>query len=459
MRRALGSIVITAGLFIPACNAQAFLDDLNFRSSQLEGIHLVGVSVYSGYSSTAYPQTGFALNNTQGAQGLGPDESYGASVSLGWERNHGKSALAVMYTGTYGGMVHYSGVNAFSQSASVIASRMLTPKLTFSVSASGQDATLAQFLYQPSMLSTISAVPATFDDLAAAVAGGQFTNAQVASMLTGAPIMPTPARSLLMGNRVLSYTAQASLAYALSSRLQIHVGSFAAAGQTSLGGQNGLTPGDVAPASYVMPRSIGADGGIGLSYSLSPRTEVGANVDENRTVNRFQAAYISTANAFFGRKMGSHWFLRAQGGATDSQMTQQTYGAPRTRQMVGGGSLGFQTLSNTLVATYDRSASDTFGIAVGTITTLNGAWHWRRVGSRWSVFTSVAQEQMRNTGFTSLSGWQTSAGITTNLNSHSTLTAQYVYLNSAGTYLGAPSNLVVQSVRLSMGWAPQGVQR
>ena len=66
---------------------------------------------------------------------------------------------------------------------------------------------------------------------------------------------------------------------------------------------------------------------------------------------------------------------------------------------------------------------------------------------------------MRDTGFTSITGWQASAGVTSNLNSHATMTAQYVYLNSVGTYLGAPSNLAIHSVRLSMGWAPQGVQR
>jgi len=459
MRRVLKSILITAGLFIPACNGQAFLDELNFRSGQLEGIHLVGVSVYSGYSTTAYPQTGFALNNTAGAQGLGPDESYGVSASLGWERNHGKSDLAVMYTGTYGGMVHYSGLDAYSQSLSIAASRILTPKWTFSLSALGQDTTLAQFLYQPSLLSMISAVPATFNDLAAALAAGQFSNAQAASMLTGSPIMQTPGRSLLLGNRVLSYTAQASLTYALSSRLQIHFASFAAAGQTRLGGQDGVAPATVVPANYVMPRSLGASGGVGFSYSLSPRTEVGANVDENRTVNRFQAAYISSANAFLGRKMGLHWFLRVQGGWAYDDVTQQTFGTPKNRQMVGSGSLGFRASTHTLVASYDRSASDAFGIAVGTITTMNGAWNWRRAGSRWSAFASLGEQQMRNTGFTSISGWQTSAGITTNLNSHATLTAQYVYLNSAGTYLGAPSNLAIHSVRLSMGWAPQGVQR
>jgi hypothetical protein len=45
------------------------------------------------------------------------------------------------------------------------------------------------------------------------------------------------------------------------------------------------------------------------------------------------------------------------------------------------------------------------------------------------------------------------------LNPHTTLSAQYVYMNSSGIYLGVFNSLAVQSVRVSLGWAPQAVQR
>jgi opacity protein-like surface antigen len=90
---------------------------------------------------------------------------------------------------------------------------------------------------------------------------------------------------------------------------------------------------------------------------------------------------------------------------------------------------------------------------------MSGTWSWRRLGSPWSVFAAFGEQQTRNTGFASLSGWQTSAGTSANLNPHTTVSIQYVYLNSTGTYLGAFNHLAVQSVRLSLGWAPQTVQR
>jgi hypothetical protein len=454
MRRLLDSILIAAGLFVPACIGQELLDEMNLKSSQLGGVRLLGVSIFSGYSSTAYPLAGFELNTSTGIGSLGGDMSYGASASLGWQRNRGKTDVSVMYTGTYGGMARYSGVDGYSQSLALSAVRMLTSRWTFGLSASGQDSTMAQYFFQPSSLSVIAQMPATFDDLAAAFAAGQYSNAQAASLLTGTPVMQAPGRSLLMGNRVLSYEGQANLGYAISSRLQLHFASFTAAGQTRLGGQD-----NIPQANYVMPRSLGGNGGVGISYSLTPRTQIGADLEANRTVNHFQGVYSSTASASLGRKMGIHWFLRIQGGGTYGVVTQQVYGTPRTSQMVGGGSLGYRAHSYTLVASYDRSANDTFGFAVGTITTMSGAWNWHLPGSRWSVSTSFGEQEMRNTGFASLSGWQATAGLTTNLNPHTTLTAQYVYLASAGTYAGTFNSLGIHSVRITLGWAPQSVQR
>jgi hypothetical protein len=455
LSRFLKCVFAIAGLFVPSGRGQELLDEINFRVGELGGLHLVGLSAFGGYSTSAYPQAGINLSAASGLGNLGGDASYGATASLGWQLNRAQTNISVLYSGTYEGMVHYSNLNAYNQSLSISAVSMLTPKWTFNLSATGSDNSLAQYLFQPSAVSVLTQVPSSFDDLAAAVAVGQFSNTQVASLLTGAPLMQLPGRSLLAGSRILSYSAQASLGYALSSRWRLHFAAFTAAGQNRLDGQQD----NVAPANYVMPRSLGLNAGIGFSYSLSPRTDVGAQVDGNRTVNHYQSAYVSSATGSLGRKMGMRWFLRVQGGGAYTLVTQNTIGAPKASQIVGGGSLGFRTHTQTLVASYDRAASDTFGFAVGTITSMSGAWSWRRMGSKWGLSASFAQQQTRNAGFASLSGWQASGGISTALSSHTSLSAQYVYLRDAGDYAGVFNNFSVQSVRLSLGWAPQPVQR
>ena len=64
---------------------------------------------------------------------------------------------------------------------------------------------------------------------------------------------------------------------------------------------------------------------------------------------------------------------------------------------------------------------------------------------------------MRGTGFASMSGWEASGGISGRLNAHSTLSAQYVYFNSQGNYVGNLNRMIAHSVRLSLGWNPQTV--
>jgi hypothetical protein len=138
---------------------------------------------------------------------------------------------------------------------------------------------------------------------------------------------------------------------------------------------------------------------------------------------------------------------------------QQISGLPRTREAVGGGALGFKTLSQSFVASYDRSASDTFGFAVGTNTAMMGSWSRRRPGRSWSTFASFGQQQIRNTGFVSLSGWQTSGGWSKNLGASTAVSMQFVYLSSAGLYLGNLNDLSLHSVRVSLNWSPGGIRR
>src|ERR1019366_9490916 len=451
MRRLLAHIAIATGMMTGVGDAQSLVDQVDFRSASVGGFRLNGVSIYSGYSTSALP-LGLGQTAPAGAQELGGSANYGASASFGWQHHRQGTNFSVLYSLTYAGMTRYSDLNALSHSLSMTASRQLTRKWTFTLTGAAQDSTLAEYMYQPSALSVLTQLPATFDDLAAAFSIGQFSNAQMASTLTGAGMLESPARGLLLGNRVLSYSANVGLNYAYSSRLNFHFASFSAGGQNRRGGQSGIPQ-----ENYVLPRSIGMNAGMGLSYALSPRTQVGLNVEENRVINRYQNAYTTNGTVSVGRKMGMRWFLSVNGGGSVTQMTQNSYGTPASRQVIGGSSIGFRTYTQTFVASYDRTSSDSYGFAVGTNTTATGSWNWRRPGSRWTISASGGQQQMRGTGFASMSGWEASGGISGRLNAHSTLSAQYVYFNSQGNYVGNLNSMIAHSVRLSLGWNPQTV--
>jgi hypothetical protein len=441
--------IAAAGILVSACQAQALLDQVNPLGAGREGARLYEVSVFSGYSSSAFP-LGAGQIPSPGTGVLGSDATYGVSAVLGLQHHRERTNFSIRYSGAYTGMVHYSDADGYSQWLTLSADRKLSPKWSFNMSASGQDARLIQVLNEPSATSVISQLPSDFNDFAAALGLGSYSTAQAASMILGAPVVQTPLRALLLGNKMLTYSGNGGLTYAYSRHLSFHASSFASGGQTRSAALDG-----VPQTNYVMPRSLGADAGMSWSYSPSPRTNLGFNVDANRLQNHFQNAYTSTATASVGRKMGMHWFSKIYGGATLTQVTQQLSGTPETRQAVGGASIGIKTYTDSFVASYDRLASDAYGSVVGTYTTLSGTWNRRRPGSRFSTFASFGEQQMSNTGFESFSGWQASGGLSERLTDTTALSAQYVYFKTAGNYLGTPSSLSVQSVRLSMSWSPQ----
>jgi len=449
MCRRLAQITIATGMMAGMLPAQSLTDQVNFRRVSVGGFRLYGVSVFSGYSTTALP-VGLGSVVPSGLEALGGSANYGASASFGWQHHRKATDFVLLYSLSYTGMTRYSELNAPSQTLTMTVSRKLAPKWTFSLAGSAQDSTQSEFLHQPTGLSVLSQLPATIDDLAAAFSIGQFSSSQIASMFTGANIVESPARSLLLGNKVLSYSGTAGLNYAYSSRLSFHFATVSAGGQSRRGGQNGI------PAQeYVLPRSLGMTGGVGMSYGFSPRTQLGLNVEGGRTINRYQHANYTSANVSFSRKMGIRWFLSVNGGGTLTQTTAFTYISAPSKQMIGGGAIGFRTYTQTLVGSYNRSSSAAYGFAVGTITSATGSWTWRRPGSRWNFSVSGGQNQIRDAGFVSLSGWEASGGISGTLTDRTSLSGQYVYYSSVGSYAGKANNIAVHSVRLSFGWSPQ----
>jgi hypothetical protein len=293
----------------------------------------------------------------------------------------------------------------------------------------------------------------SFNNLAAAFGLGTFTTSQIQSLFQNA-YLESAIRSGLLGGRTLSYGGRASLSYAYSPQLHVHFGTSAGGGQRLSNSQD-----TVVQPNYVMPLTFGGDAGIGFSHSFSPRTQVGFDLDESFTHNRYQEASISTGNVSLGRKMGSRWFLRVYGGGSYSQFLGQSSAQPKTLQAVGGGSLGFQMLTHTLIATYSRTAASAYGFSVGTNTNLMASWSWHRPGSRLSLFSSFEQQRQRNTGFLSISGWQAGGGFSQNLGAQTAVSVQYVYLDTTARYPANLYNITTNSGRVSLNWSPRRVLR
>src|SRR5438067_12586736 len=136
MRGVLIYSLMATSMIVPVCRGQSLADQVSFKSMSLGGIHLYGVSVFSGYSTSAYPG-GLGLVPTAGAGSLGADVNYGASGSLGWKYHRQGTNFSLLPFGSSGGMVRYSDANALTQSIYVGIDRLLSSKWPFSVASSG----------------------------------------------------------------------------------------------------------------------------------------------------------------------------------------------------------------------------------------------------------------------------------------------------------------------------------
>jgi hypothetical protein len=460
MRTSLGEtlarIFTTAGILVSGCAGQNASSNIYDKLTSLRGFQIYNATAYTGYTSLALPTTGISLFTSPQTESsdigaLGPDETFGITVALGWQYHRTKTDFSAVYRGGYEGMAHHSGVNAFNHSAQFAVSRRLSRKLSVNFSGEMTENTLAQFLFQPARISTVTTVPTSFDDFAASLSLGQFSNSQLASILTGAPVLESPARSLLLGDRVLSNSEELSVTYAYSPRLTVNASAFSAAGQSRISGGA-----DAHLNDHIMPRSLGGNAGFGFSYLLSRRTEIGFNAGEYLIRNAYQHGHGTNAYASIGRKMGRQWFARVYAGGSAMQMTYLREGTPRTRQFVGGGTLGIKTFSHRLAGSYDRASSDGFGFAVGTTTTTMASWGWQTPGARWGVFSTFAEEQLRNTGFISISGWRSTGGVSMRIEGQTGMTLEYAHGHNAGRFTGGNlTEFTVDSVRLSFNWTPR----
>jgi hypothetical protein len=305
-----------------------------------------------------------------------------------------------------------------------------------------------QFLFAPIQSAAVASTAAQFEDLAAGVLSGRSANPQLQSVLTSAPILDSPARNLLYGNRMFTASVLGSLAYSYSPRLSLTFS--ATGGRTQHLSDDGS---NTAANGYLLLDTNSGGGSITLSYSLSPRTEVGGSAGVSRILSSVADAYNGTATAFIGRSLSQRWFLRLQGGLGVTDGT--AYGRGYTRpQPVVGSQLGYKTFSHTFLFSGDRTVSDSFGVGASTTLSAGVGWRWKRPGRQVWLEASFSGQQLQGDLYQNTTGWRTVIGGGRALGTHSAILAQYAFL----TYYsgaGTAADLSQSAVRISLVWSPQ----
>jgi hypothetical protein len=445
----LATVVVGMGLITETGRGQQLADYFNPVSSLGHGLQLYGVTVFTGYSTFPVMGWGYnpaALGNTSG---LGPDVTAGGGFSLGWQKHSQRTNLSFNYSAMYDRMFRYSSLSGLNQYASFGLTRKLGGKWSLNLDGNLSESNLAQFLFSPTIQSELIAIPATFDDLATAVIGGQYNNQQIATLLTGTAAPLSPANALLYGDQILTVAGQIRAVYKPTSRLSMYIGGVTAGGQYI--GNHSNDP----LYRYANMRTSGLDGGVGFSYSLTPRTQLSADLSAMRMFGSYYDAYTGTATFGLGRKLSRRWFAEAHGGVGLIEPVGQNYSSVQGPQAIAGASLGYKTFAHTLMTSYSRTVIEPYGYGAGNNSSITGSWDWNRPGRSWGINSTVGYYQLTGNGIGNFTGWMAGIGWTRRLNSQTSLMAQYVYMSSSQQYFGIPYNFAMQSVRLSANWSPQ----
>ena len=418
------------------------------------GFGVDGVTVFSQYYSVARPA--FALGASQPVN-LGFDVASGVEGTLGWNHTGPRGSAALTYTGSYAARARYSDWNANDHALGLRLDRQWGRSWSLSGSAHGGLQTLDRSLFQNQQLISWAAQPATFDDLAASMLRGAYSNEQLASMLTGLPVVATPAETLIYGSRFISSGASATLSYARSARLRLFWGAGAGHIQALSG-----APGTASRPAALLNHSLHGNADMGVSYALNERTELAASATAGRQFSSLIDRYSMMGTVSLSRILSRQWFASLEAGG-GSYLNRYTTAAPSINasapaQYTGGVTLARRSFSQTWMLNARRTLSDSYGVGARSSTVVDLAWNWSRPGSNWLLTASAADQYMDRSYINALSAWRLRAGLGRRLSNELAWQTEYSYMDyrlSGTPVQGLLPRAGMHVVRVALVWSPQ----
>jgi hypothetical protein len=194
---------------------------------------------------------------------------------------------------------------------------------------------------------------------------------------------------------------------------------------------------------------------VGLSYSLSPRTQVGLNVDTNRSFSRLQQGFVTTSVFSITRKMGPLWFVRGMSGIALVNVAGNGPGAAKQPQYVAGGDLGAEKRGHIFTLSSQRTITNTYGIAYNT-TDARANWSWQSQAKVWLLWSTIGYQKLADSVKSKVDSGQGTIAIGRRFASQLVGQAQFSYLSYSGRLDMFPYRFSQGGVLVSLLWIPSG---
>lgn len=442
--------IALALLYASLAPGQSFeLDNFNPLSTRGAGVHLYGVSGSLAYFSGA---SLLGLTGLQpGLTGVRPLMAQG-TASMGWARQGQSSQISVVYSPSMVRSFNLSGYQSLNHSLSAYGQGRLGAKWGLSGSFQGIASDFSQLLFTQTSAGRLSSAQASFDDLVSAILGNTAGNSQLAAVAGAAPLASSPEAAYLFGSRLLSVGMATALVYEHSTRSSFRL-SFNGVQTQFLNDRDSVNPAADQLSSQLL-RSTSGMGSLNWSYALTPRSTLGANLSAVRTFSGIQDGYTTHVTVSLGRKMTPNLFLRGMAGMGRYVPVTDLFQQGSFAQHEFGGGVGYKLYSHTLVASFDRSVSDIFGLGANATITGTGAWTWRRPGSSISVSGTGGYSQLTGPRFLNSGSWTGFAALSKALDAHSVISVAFRYLQYPQQLFVLGPDRTQTGVIITYSWSP-----
>lgn len=309
----------------------------------------------------------------------------------------------------------------------------LGKKVDYFANLTASDTTLQQFVFTPAVVTQ-------------AVVGSSAGTTSVTS--PGALTSPaTETQTSFYGTRMLTYGGRTGFNYKPTTRLRL--------GLSATASEADARPLKNETYEIVVPHTLLEQGVFDLTYSLSPRTDIGFEAMGNRTSSVYGHYLESSLGMTMARKLSQRWFASIEGGAGTTNSVGESVAANGVG-WEGSATLEYRGRENAISGAYRRMVGDFYGLGSSSTTSYSADWKYKRHDLNWTLNIFGEEQILTGAALGNLSTYQAGTGISRALSRQVSISIDAVYFEDkvSGSAPSSLPNLTARMIRMTFGWIP-----
>jgi hypothetical protein len=382
----------------------------------------------------------------------------GGTASFGYVKTLGeRSRFYILYAPGFSVLPQDLSQSTMSHRLNMNFSDELSSRWDFHFALNASYAELQEYAFEAAQIGQVAQVPGSMEDFLNGVLNGQYNNTQIASLLTGAPILEAPARSSIYGNETLTISASTSLGYKISPRLSMtFLGTSTRNQIVGTAGDSFLQP--------LAPVTTTGSGGVTLSYELTPQSSIAFSARVQRTLSQVSDGNYYSGTGTYTRRIGQRWGLGLTGGGGSTRFSDLNVANYRpSANYIASGNLIFQATPHQAISvTAGRTFIDDYGLGLTSTQTAGIHWTCSLPELKWSAMVGVTYNKSSQNASQSVQGYGAYLGINRMVAAHQGVGFQAFYFHSSNdlSELAAIPTAVIYNeagVRAVYTWFPKPI--